>query len=61
MANFTLPYLDVSNTNLFTVICSFYPTLFGQNTFTNIVIDAQYKSSGTDNQQTFSLQLVSVA
>jgi len=44
-----------------TVICNFYPTLFGQNTFTNIPIDAQQKSSGVDNNQTSSLHLVSVA
>jgi len=61
MVDFTLPYLDMSNINVCTVICSFYPTLFGQNTFINIAVDAQQKSSGVDNKQTSSFHLVSVA
>lgn len=61
MVDFTLRYLDMSNINFCTVICSFYPTLFRQNTFINIAIDAQQKSSGDDNKQTSSLHLVYVA
>jgi hypothetical protein len=61
MVDFTLPYLDMSNINFCAVICSSSPTLFGQNTFINIAIDAQQKSSEVDNKQTSSLHLVSVA
>lgn len=50
MVDFTLPYLDMSNINFRTVICNFYPTLLGQNTFINIAIDAQRKSSGVDKE-----------
>jgi len=48
MVDSTLPYLDMSNIHFCTVIRNFYPTLFGQNTFINIAIDAQQKSSGVD-------------
>jgi len=61
MVDSTLPYLDMSNINFCTVIRNFYPTLFGQNTFINIAIDAQQKSSGVDKNQTSSLHVVSVA
>lgn len=61
MMDFTLPYLDMSNINFCTVICIFYPTLFGQNTFINIATDAQKKCSGVENRQTSSLHLVTVA